>query len=72
MQKWHQDPLVLDKWFTLQAMSNLENTLDSVKELTTNASFSISNPNKVRSLIGAFCSGNHVRFHARAVPVIDF
>lgn len=61
--KWQQDPLVLDKWFTLQAMSKLESTLDNVKELTNNESFSISNPNKVRSLIGAFCSGNHVRFH---------
>lgn len=61
--KWHQDPLVLDKWFTLQAMSKLESTLDIVKELTNNKSFSISNPNKVRSLIGSFCSGNHVRFH---------
>lgn len=28
-----------------------------------NPSFSIKNPNKVRSLIGAFCSLNHVRFH---------
>ncbi len=63
--KWNQDPLVLDKWFTLQATSRLENTLDNVKQLTNNVSFSISNPNKVRALIGAFCSGNHVRFHDR-------
>ncbi len=64
-KKWHQDPLVLDKWFTLQATSKLDNTLDVVKQLTDNGSFSISNPNKVRALIGAFCSGNHVRFHDR-------
>ncbi|TKB27735.1 aminopeptidase N [Desulfopila sp. IMCC35006] len=63
--KWNQDPLVLDKWFTLQATSRLETTLDNVKQLTNNVSFSISNPNKVRALIGAFCSGNHVRFHDR-------
>lgn len=62
-KKWHQDPLVLDKWFTLQAVSKLENTLDKVKQLTENESFSMNNPNKVRSLIGAFCSANHVRFH---------
>jgi len=62
-KKWHQDPLVLDKWFTLQALSKLDNTLDNVEQLTNNRSFSISNPNKVRSLVGAFCSGNHVRFH---------
>jgi aminopeptidase N len=65
-KKWVNDPLVLDKWFILQAMSNLDNTLDSVKQLTKNRSFSIKNPNKVRSLIGAFCSGNHVRFHDRS------
>ena len=65
-KKWHQDPLVLDKWFTLQAVSKLGNTLDNVKQLTANKSFSINNPNKVRSLIGAFCSGNHVRFHDKS------
>jgi aminopeptidase N len=54
---------VLDKWFTLQAMSRLESTLDNIKQLVNNESFSISNPNKVRALVGAFCSGNHVRFH---------
>lgn len=63
-KKWAGDPLVLDKWFTVQALSNLHNTLTNVIQLTDNESFSISNPNKVRSLIGAFCSGNHVRFHA--------
>ena len=63
--KWVGDPLVLDKWFILQAMSVLPNTLNNVKQLVNNRSFSISNPNKVRSLIGAFCSSNHVRFHEK-------
>jgi aminopeptidase N len=62
-RKWRNDPLVLDKWFSLQALSILENTLDRVVQLTANSSFSISNPNKVRALVGVFCSGNHVRFH---------
>ncbi|MCP4340579.1 MAG: aminopeptidase N [Desulfobulbaceae bacterium] len=65
-KKWVNDPLVLDKWFTLQAISTLENTLSTVKQLTDNPSFSISNPNKVRSLIGVFCSSNHVRFHDKS------
>ncbi len=60
---WSHDPLVLDKWFTLQAVSSLENTLEAVAKLMGNPSFSMKNPNKVRALIGAFCSGNHVRFH---------
>ena len=62
-KKWKADPLVMDKWFIIQATSRLEGTLDEVKELMLNESFSIKNPNKVRSLIGAFCSMNHVRFH---------
>jgi aminopeptidase N len=65
-KKWVTDPLVLDKWFTIQAMSNLENTLDSVRQLTNNPSFSLSIPNKVRALIGVFCSSNHVRFHDKS------
>jgi aminopeptidase N len=53
----------MDKWFTLQATAILPDTLDNVKKLVNNPSFSIENPNKVRALIGAFSSGNHVRFH---------
>jgi aminopeptidase N len=65
-KKWVNDPLVLDKWFILQAMSTLEGTLGKVEQLLNNPSFSIENPNKVRSLIGVFCSGNHVRFHEKS------
>ncbi len=60
--KWKDDPLVMDKWLAIQATSRLPNTLDTVKKLMTHPVFSIKNPNKVRSLIGAFAS-NSVRFH---------
>jgi aminopeptidase N len=63
-QQWKKDPLVMDKWFTLQAVANRPDTLDRVKNLMKHPAFSIANPNKVRSLIGAFCSGNAVGFHA--------
>ncbi|MCF6237893.1 MAG: aminopeptidase N [Candidatus Marinimicrobia bacterium] len=63
-KKWSDDPLVLDKWFAIQATSKLPDTLARVKILRDDAAFSIKNPNKVRSLIGAFCSANPVRFHA--------
>lgn len=62
-QQWRNEPLVVDKWLTLQATSSLEDTLDTVKQLTTHPAFSINNPNKVRALIGAFATGNQVRFH---------
>ena len=54
----------MDKWFSIQAMSKLPGTLDRVKSLMEHPVFSIRNPNKVRSLIGAFCSANPAHFHA--------
>ncbi len=63
-QKWQSDPLVLDKWFTIQALSKRQDTLSRVQRLKEHPDFSMTNPNRVRSLIGAFCSANGVRFHA--------
>ncbi len=63
-QKWSRDPLVMDKWFAVQAGSQLPGTLDRVKSLMNHAAFSLRNPNKVRSLIGAFCAGNPAAFHS--------
>ena len=65
-KKWMKDPLVMDKWFILQATSTRKTCLDDVKQLMAHPSFSMDNPNKIRSLIGAFCSGNHVRFHEKS------
>ena len=62
-QQWQHDNLVMDKWFTLQATQKAGNTLDTVKQLMQHPAFSLSNPNKVRSLIGAFAMSNPVQFH---------
>ncbi len=64
-QRWSHDPLVLDKWFTVQAISKRDDTIEKVRKLMQHPGFNIRNPNKVRSLIGAFCSGNPHNFHAR-------
>ncbi len=61
--QWRHDPLVLDKWLAIQASSKRPDTLERVRALTGDPAFSIRNPNKVRSLIGAFAAGNPVRFH---------
>jgi aminopeptidase N len=61
--RWKNDTLVLDKWFMLQAMSRLPDTLEAVNGLMEHPAFDIRNPNKVRALVGAFCHGNQVRFH---------
>ena len=64
-ENWKEDVLVMDKWLILQATSSLPATLASVQKLMDHPAFSISNPNKVRSLIGAF-GGNHLCFHGKS------
>jgi len=61
---WKHDPLVVDKWLSLQAISKSPDTLDKVKLLTQHEAFDIKNPNKVYALIGAFARHNPVRFHS--------
>ncbi len=61
---WKHDAQVVDKWFSLQAMSQRTDTLERVLELSSHPAFSLRNPNKVRALIGRFCLANPVRFHA--------
>ncbi|BBU84979.1 hypothetical protein EIMP300_63790 [Escherichia coli] len=62
--KWHQDGLVMDKWFILQATSPAANVLETVRGLLQHRSFTMSNPNRIRSLIGAFAGSNPAAFHA--------
>ena len=62
-ERWRDDPLVLDKWFSLQATSRLPDTLDRVRTLTRHPGFDIENPNRVRAVIGAFCHANQRQFH---------
>ena len=61
--RWREDPLVVDKWLSLQAMSRLPGTLARMRELLAHPAFDIKVPNKVYSLIRTFAA-NHVRFHA--------
>jgi aminopeptidase N len=62
--RWHEDPLVMDKWFGIQALAPREDTLARVQALMQHPGFSLRNPNKVRALIGTFAAGNPVCFHA--------
>ena len=59
------EPLVLDKWFSLQAGApdRLGDVLPAVKHLMKHADFSLKNPNRARSLIFSFCSANPGAFH---------
>ena len=60
--RWRHEELVLDKWFTLQALSSRADALARVQALLGHADFDIRNPNRARSLLAAF-PGNQVRFH---------
>ncbi|MBX3446638.1 MAG: aminopeptidase N [Parvibaculaceae bacterium] len=62
--EWKGDHLVMDKWFTIQALSYLPGTLAEVKRLTGHPAFTMRNPNKVRALVGSFANANQLRFHA--------
>ena len=61
--QYQDDPLVVDKWFTLQATAPGESTLGQVRELMEHPAFTLKNPNRVRSLIGAFAHANPAAFH---------
>jgi aminopeptidase N len=63
--RWRHDPLVLDKWFALQATSPRPDALARVTALMDHPGFSLANPNRVRALVGSFVAGNPVRFHAK-------
>ena len=56
------NPLVIDKWFSVQALANRPDVLDNVKALIGHRDFTIVNPNRLRSLIGAFAA-NQRWFH---------
>ena len=61
-RSWHGDPLVLDKWFGIQAFSPLPGTVQAVEALKAHPDFDLRNPNRIRALVGSF-AGNQVRFH---------
>ncbi|MAB78762.1 MAG: aminopeptidase N [Planctomycetes bacterium] len=60
---FQEDPLVIDKWFRLQAVAPLADPLGRVVELAQHSEFRLENPNRVYSLIRAFAGGNPVGFH---------
>lgn len=63
-QQWQHDQLVMDKWFMIQATAPQPDTQQRVERLFEHADFDLKNPNRVRSLLGAFCSSNPICFHA--------
>ncbi len=60
---FEQEALVIDKWFALQATAYTADVA-AIRTLSEHPAFTLKNPNRARSLIFSFCSGNPVNFHA--------
>jgi aminopeptidase N len=71
-ERYRDDPLVLDKWLALQAMIPEPETLERVRRLMKHPAFSLTNPNRTRSLVGSFSLGNPTQFHRPDGAGYDF
>ena len=71
-QKWKDEELVLDKWFTAQALQDSHEVVENINTLLSHDSFSMTNPNKVRALIASFAAGNITQFHCATGAGYDF
>ncbi len=61
--KWQHEALVVNQWLMVQATCPQSDNLQTVLQLMKHDCFDIKNPNKIRSLIGAFASQNAINFH---------
>ncbi len=71
-ERFRGNALVLDKWFSLQAMIPEPETLERVRGLMRHPAFSMGNPNRVRSLIGSFAMANLTQFNRPDGAGYDF
>jgi aminopeptidase N len=78
--RYKGNALVIDKWFSAQALSSRDDALQAVFALLRHPDFSLKNPNRLRALIGAFganqralhqASGEGYRFLANAILAVD-
>jgi len=61
--RWQDEPLVLDKWFAVQARAARPDSVETVQGLLSHPKFSLKNPNRVRALIGNFAHANPTGFN---------
>jgi len=61
--KWKTNPLVVDKWFSIQAMRSHAGGVTSILNLADSSRYERQNPNRVRALVGSFAMGNPSLFH---------
>lgn len=62
-RRYHNDPLVMDKWFAVQASAPGPESVQTIDALMRHPAFSLKNPNKVRAVLGTFGMHNPLGFH---------
>ena len=62
-ERYADEPLVLDKWFGLQAMIPEADTVARIRRLQSHPAFAMTNPNRVRALVGSFSHANPTQFN---------
>jgi aminopeptidase N len=70
--RFSNEPLVVDKWFSVQAGASARGDVANVERLMADPLFDRRNPNKVRAVLGAFSMRNWARFHAADGSGYDF
>jgi aminopeptidase N len=62
-RRWQDEPLVLDKWFAVQARAARPDSVETVQALLSHPKFSLKNPNRIRALIASFVHANPTGFN---------
>ncbi len=66
-REWQHEPLLMNKWFSLQATAPAHEgeppVLERVRVLLRHSAYSEKNPNNVNALVLGFCNGNPAEFH---------
>jgi aminopeptidase N len=62
-RRWQDEPLVLDKWFMVQARAARPDSVETMRALLSHPKFTLKNPNRVRALVGSFVQGNPTGFN---------
>ena len=70
--KWKDNPLVIDKWFAVQAGRKHPGGVEAIRKLTQHEAFDARNPNRVRALVGGFAMSNPHLFHAPSGAGYEF
>ena len=63
-EQWKHDSLVVNQWLTVQCGSSRLGSPDHIEKMLEHEAFDWRNPNKVRSVIGAFANQALCHFHS--------